>query len=152
MREIYLGDSYDIVKRFWCQGQSKIAPLYAHPRFVPQAIRAKNMEATRIPVLESTPQDSLGLLLDPSTGIPLPNEPVHHPTNSHAPLPFIVQLNEALHPTYIICFDQTYHRIPGLSRQEQRSTKLQFLSKRRLCPVYSVPMCRFGSQHRVWKH
>src|SRR6266478_6504291 len=33
VHEKYLGDSYDLVKRFWCESLGPVAPLYAHPRF-----------------------------------------------------------------------------------------------------------------------
>lgn len=30
--ELYLGDSYDLIKRFWSESLRSIAPLYAHRR------------------------------------------------------------------------------------------------------------------------
>src|SRR5438552_17254728 len=38
VHEKYLGDSYDLVKRFWCESLGPVAPLYAHPRFVPSLL------------------------------------------------------------------------------------------------------------------
>ena len=39
MDEKYLGDSYDLVERFFSQVLDPIARLYAHSKFVPPEIR-----------------------------------------------------------------------------------------------------------------
>ena len=129
MKGIYLGDSYDIVKRFWAESLRPLAPRYSHPRFVPAGIRARYTAVTSIPVLDTDdlPGEPFGLLLDPHTGIPLPAESPAEATASHAPLPFIVQVNERLRPAYMICFDQSYHRHHELSRTEQLEKKREFL-------------------------
>jgi len=90
MHEKYLGDSYDLVKRFWRENLKRVAPLYAHPRFVPVEIRARYTSLTSIPIFESRPRGQFGILLDPHTGIPLPGE-AFHATASHAPLQFLVR-------------------------------------------------------------
>lgn len=143
MREIFLGDSYDLVKRVWCQTLRDIAPLYAHPRFVPQKLQTKYTMVTGIPMLDPACDSSFGILLDPHTGIPLPQESVHKATASHAPLSFIMDMNEELHPGYIVCFDQSYHRAGGLTRQQQRSDKRRFLSKRGVLSFYYVSHAPF---------
>lgn len=129
MRGIYLGDTYDIVKRFWAESLRQLGPLYSHPRFVPTGIRARYTAVTSIPVLdtENLPEGPFGLLLDPHTGIPLLAESQAEATASHAPLPFILQVNERLRPAYMICFDQSYHRHHELSRTEQLEEKREFL-------------------------
>lgn len=129
VRGIYLGDSYDLVKRFWAESLRPLAPLYSHPRFVPAGIRARYTAVTSIPVLDTDnlPREPFGLLLDPHTGIPMPSESLAEPTASHAPLPFIVQIHERLRPAYMICFDQSYHRHHELSRPEQLEKKREFL-------------------------
>jgi hypothetical protein len=53
VRGIYLGDSYDIVKRFWSESLRAVAPLLAHPRFVPADIRMQYTSVTSIPVLDT---------------------------------------------------------------------------------------------------
>ena len=98
MREIYLGDSYDLVKRFWCESLKSIAPLYAHPRFVASAIRRQYTAATSIPILDSHPVGQFGILFDPHTGVPLPTESPSLTNASHASLPFMVQTGHELHP------------------------------------------------------
>jgi len=45
-------------------------------------------------------------------------------------------MNEELHPAYVVCFDQSYHRAGGLTRQQQRSEKRRFLSKRGVLSLY----------------
>lgn len=129
MRDLYLGDSYDLVKRFWAENLRSVAPLYAHPRFVPTGIRLQYTSVTSVPILvpDELPQGPFGLLRDPHTGIPLPTEFSRKATASHAPLSFIVEINQQLRPTYMICFDQSYHRRHELSRPEQMERKRGFL-------------------------
>jgi len=144
MRGKYLGDSYDLVKRFWAEKLLPIAPLYAHPKFVPEPIREEYETVTSIPmlVLESVPKAPFGILLDPDTGIPLPGTP-KPATVTHATLPFIVDAFERLQPKYVICFDQSYHRQHELSRERQRQTKMKFLNKCGFASFYYVSHAPF---------
>jgi hypothetical protein len=138
MKGAYLGDSYDIVKRFWSESLQTVAPLYAHPRFVPADIHVRYTAVTTIPILKNgkPPEGSFGLLLDPHTGIPLPAEDPAEVNAAHAPLQFIVRVNEQLRPAYMICFDQSYHRHHELSRLEQLERKREFLQKRGVGSFY----------------
>lgn len=138
MRGIYLGDSYDLVKRFWAESLRQVAPLHAHPRFVPPGIRAQYTAVTSIPVLniDELPDGLFGILLDPHTGIPQPSEFSTEATASHAPLLFITQINERLRPAYMICFDQSYHRRHENSRHEQLEMKQEFLRRRGISSFY----------------
>src|SRR5438045_3411157 len=115
MRETYLGESFDLVKRFWYESLKSLAPLYAHPRFVPSAIHAQYTAVTLIPILDV---GQFGILFDPHTGIPLPSEWPGHTNASHATLPFMVQTAKELRPQYMICFDQSYHRQHELTREQ----------------------------------
>jgi|SRR6266545_3515339 len=144
LRDIYLGDSYDLVKRFWFTSLGVVAPLYAHPRFVPVAIRAQYTAVTSIPILDAdNPPKKYGLLLDPHTGIPLPDELVGEATASHAPLPFIVRESERLHPAYVVCFDQSHHRQHELGREAQREAKREFLRQRGIASFYYISHAPF---------
>jgi hypothetical protein len=126
MRESYLGDSYDLVKRFWFESLKSIAPLYARPRFIPPALCARYTAVTSIPILDSHPVGQFGILFDPDTGIPLPTGSPGLTNASHASLPFMVQTDDELHPQYMVCFDQSYHRHHELSRAQQTAKKMQF--------------------------
>jgi hypothetical protein len=143
MREIYLGDSYDLVKRFWHESLKSIAPLYAHPRFVTSAIRTQYTAVTSIPILDSLPVGQFGILFDPHTGIPLPTESLGLTNAAHASLPFMVQTDDELHPQYMICFDQSYHRRHELSREQQRARKRQFLQAQGIASFYYVSHAPF---------
>lgn len=112
MRDIFLGDSYDLVKRFWRGQLHYLAPLYAHPRFVLGPLRARYTALTMIPVLDpdNPPEAPYSLFFDPHTGIPLAEDTDSNATISHAPLPYIVKENARLRPHYMICFDQSVHR------------------------------------------
>jgi hypothetical protein len=145
MRKAYLGDSYDLVKRFWSESLRSIAPLHAHPRFVPTDIRSQYTAVTSIPLLDTDklPKEPFGVLLDPHTGIPLPTEHAENATAVHAPLPFIVQTNDSLRAAYMICFDQSFHRRHDLSRARQRESKRAFLQERGINSFYYVSHASF---------
>jgi hypothetical protein len=144
MRGKYLGDSYDLVKRFWSENLGGIAPLYAHPRFIPAQIHGLYEAVTLIPIFvpESAPKGSFGILLDPDTGIPLPKSS-QRTTVSHATLHFIIQVIEEFRPKYVICFDQSCHRKHELSRAKQRQAKMEFLSDRGFASFYYVSHAPF---------
>src|SRR5438445_7171282 len=90
MDEQWLGDSYDLVKRFWKKSLEPVAPLYAHPRFVPSTIRTHYTAVTTIPILDTRPHGRVGVLIDPDTGIPLPDSTATRATTKYASLLFII--------------------------------------------------------------
>jgi hypothetical protein len=142
MRAVYLGDSYDVVKRFWSESLRLIAPLVAHSTFVPQALRVEYTALTSIPILYSRPNHPFGVLFDPDIGIPLPDKFMEGATVSYAPLLFIVRTNAELHPDYMICFDQSHHRRHKLSKEGQREAKREFLREKGIlsfCYVSHAP-------------
>lgn len=148
MRGKYLGDSYDLVKRFWSTSLGAIAPLYAHPKFVPPQptqLRREYTAVTSIPILDTDklPEEEYSLLFDPDTGIPLPDELVDKATPSHAPLPWIIRESEQLRPAFMICFDQSYHRRHHLGREGQREAKRDFLRKQGIASFYYISHAPF---------
>jgi hypothetical protein len=137
MNEKYLGDSYDFVKRFICSTLAPIAALYAHERFVPGAIRERYTKITGIPMLSEYSKGGFGVLLDPDTGVCLPEQkPLVGATRSHISLEFIINLNNERHPDYIVCFDQSCHRKQGLSSEAQRERKMKVLQNNGLSAFY----------------
>jgi hypothetical protein len=147
MKQNFLGDSYDIVKRFWAESLRPVAPLYAHPTFVPKTMRREYSAMTTIPILdinEGKPNSPFGILLDPDTGIPLPSEStLRHATASHAPLDFIIRVVRECTPYYLVCFDQSHHRVQGFSREAQRKKKITYLSENCLFASYYVSHAPF---------
>jgi hypothetical protein len=141
--ECYLGDSYDLVKRFWSKSLEPIGLLYAHPKFVPSAIYAKYTTATSVPILGTRPEGRFGILLDPDTGVPLPSPSSRSATRSHASLQFIIDLTMELSPDYMICFDQSYHREHALSKEKQKEAKRSFLSDHGIMSFYYVSHAPF---------
>ena len=119
MDESYLGDSYDLVKRFLCQTLYPIAPLYAHPQFVPSAIREAYVAVTTIPILGVPPQSSFGILLDPDKGVCLGRA-----SSKRAPLSLVVELHHKFCPKYIVCFDQSFNRNLDLKEQMRAKGRL----------------------------
>jgi hypothetical protein len=144
MRRDFLGDSFDIVKRFWAERLASIAPLFAHPTFVPMAIKSQFEKTVGIPFLDERQHpEPFGLFLDPDTGIPLPTAPMRKATRSHAPVHFIIQEIERLKPKYLVCFDQSHDRHCGQSKAKQRQTKLFALRDRGIAPMYYVSHAPF---------
>ncbi|SRR6266568_476018 len=139
MNKKYLGDSYDLVKRYWAESLHSVAPLFAHSRFILNEIRSQYFLLTTIRILDphgSLPETPFGILLDPDTGIPLPSCSREKATAKHSPLKFILDVNEQLKPQYIICFDQSHRRQNGFSMRDQRTEKRNFLQERGLGSFY----------------
>jgi hypothetical protein len=128
----YLGDSYDLVKRFFGQVLHEVAPLYADPTFVPEKIRTAFTKVTCIPIFQEDHKGDVGVLLDPTTGVP--REPDARSTTSHASLAYIIEA--AKESTYVICFDQSYYRTKESTKKEQRANKLKFLKDQGFSSFY----------------
>jgi hypothetical protein len=143
MQRKYLGDSYDLVKRFFAQSLRHVAPMFAHPTFVHSDIRAEYESITTMPILNSGRDGKFGLLLDPDTGIPLRTTVGDRASRSHAPLAFIVGEYKRLGPEYLICFDQSHHRGHALNKSEQRESKIKYLRERGLSCFYYVSHAPF---------
>jgi hypothetical protein len=132
MHREYLGDSYDLVKRFLSQALEPVGTLHAHPEFVPEDIRKEYLNLTGIPILgDESPEGPFGVLLDPDTGFTLGRK-----TPKHATLKSILDLNQKNHPNYVICFDQSHHRKNELDRDGQRETKMRILWESGLSSFY----------------
>jgi hypothetical protein len=145
MKPQFLGDSYDIVKRFWAERLVGIAPLFAHPKFVPRNIRKEYEKIVTIPVLDSRAvlREPFGLFLDPDTGIPLPTTSAQMANRSHAPVSFIAYEFDQLKPKYLICFDQSHDRRCGLTKKQQRHSKIAALKKLEIASFYYVSHASF---------
>jgi hypothetical protein len=139
-----LGDSYDVLKRFWAESLRSVAPLYAHEMFVPDEIRAAYTGVTSIPILfpDLPPNKPFGILLDPDKGIRRPSHSLKGATPLHISLPFIVGLDEELRPYYMVCFDQSFNRKHELSAQE-RNLKREFLRERGIASFYYISHAPF---------
>jgi hypothetical protein len=145
VRKKYLGDSFDIVKRFWAECLGVVAPLLAHPRFIPAEIRREFETVVGMRVLDPNelPTQPFGLFLDPDTGIPLPTAKLSTATKSHAPLLFIEAEFARLKPRYLICFDQSHDRACKLPKPDQRKRKRADLRTRNLSSFYYVSHAPF---------
>ena len=131
MKKDYFGDSYDLVKRFFAKTCEKVAPLYAHEYYIPNELRVRYTALTSIEMFgcRTKPSQRFGLILDPNTGIPLPDAKAQILTRDHAPLSYIEKQFDELNPAYMICFDQCHdrHRGPLYRLPEQHEAKREFL-------------------------
>lgn len=145
MHRDFLGDSFDIVKRFWAERLTGIAPLLAHPRFIPSDVRRDFERLVCIPVLdeERTRDRAFGLFLDPDTGIPLPGSTTQKATRSYAPVSFVTTELLRLRPRYLICFDQSHDRMCGHPKLEQRRMKLAAFRSHQVACMYYVSHAPF---------
>ena len=145
MHERYLGDSYDIVKRFWGELLSPISPVLAHPRFIPSDLRNYFTRLTNIPMWDETRTDHTrySLLLDPHTGIPMHDAAMQVLRISHAPIKFIADLFSDANLSFIICFDQTTDRQHDLSVADQRDAKRHALNALGIVSFYYLSHAPF---------
>ena len=132
MKRQYLGDSYDTVKRLCQEIQAEWAPLHAEPRFIPEDIRSEFTAFTRILLLNEHRPMFYAILNDPDTGIRLPNRLNQLEGTSHIALSTIREQLRNADVRCVITFNQSKHRVLGLSLKSQRNAKLQWLQRQRL--------------------
>jgi len=125
MHEQYLGDSFDILKRFWVDLLSPSATMLVHSRFIPIDLRPRFTQLTGATIYDpDTPVNSpYSLLLDPHTGIPLPDAQNQRQRVSHAPIDFIASLFEDANLSFVACYDQTKRRQARFSLSDQLDAK-----------------------------
>jgi hypothetical protein len=141
MDKKFLGDSYDLVKRFWAENLSSIAPIYADDRFVPKEIRSDYTQMTRIPFFHDSVTHPFAIFLDPCTGIPRITSSVRKPTKMYAPIPFIIEVFEKHHPEFLVCFDQSFgfNESKEICMEEKRTV----LISKGLCAFYYTSHANF---------
>ena len=142
MKSEFLGDSYDIVKRFFRDILSPIAPLKADPYFIESSLLSGEYErVTGIALLSNGQTKPIGVLLDPDTGIRAPD---HHrdATRSHATTQYIADVLRDSSVAYCIVYDQSYHR-NSVRKTDQLTAKLQELENRSVVGFYYVSHAPF---------
>jgi hypothetical protein len=129
MKREYLGDSYDAVKRLWCNLFSEWAPLYANPDFIPddENLRQDFTRLTGIPMLPEHPPNSFSILNDPDVGIRLPGEKNQREGRTHITVESIVKQLENSGARCVITFDQSYYHKRKPSKEGQRRKKMRRL-------------------------
>jgi len=143
MNRIYLGDSYDAVKRLWQQVFVTSAPLYAEPRFIPSELQSDFTALTGIPILSAEHPTAFSILNDPDTGIRLPGEKKQSVSLAHTSVPAILDQLRVQNPRCIVTFDQSHHRQHVLNRDEQRLAKMRSLSEAGVFSFYYVSHAPF---------
>lgn len=143
MKRRYLGDSYDAVKRLWREVLAEWAPLYAEPRYIPEDIRSAFTTFTHIPVLTDSRPRVYAVLNDPDTGIRLPGRKNQSEGGTHITLPTIHKQVRSAGVRCVITFDQSSHREPGLTRQDQRNAKRAWLRHHGVSAFYYVSHAPF---------
>lgn len=138
MHKKHLGDSYDLVKRFFAQALGSIATIYADSRFIPDGIRTDYGKLISIDILPENVNHEFALFLDPDTGIYLPDGAQQNTTRSHTSLDDIIKIFGESKPAFLICYDQAFHRKLGLSKAEQRRQKREYLKTKGLESFYYV--------------
>ena len=141
MRREHLGDSYDAVKRLWCDLLIKRAPLQADARFVPEDLRKEYTCLTGIPILADQRPDAYSILNDPDTGIRRPDQPNWNRGRTHICIESIAQqlTNDAV--LCVITYDQSFDR--RLSHRQQRQAKMEALRQAGYHAFYYVSHAPF---------
>lgn len=143
MKQAYLGDSYDAVKRLWQQLLASTAPLFAEPRFIPAELQPNFTLLTGIPMLSAQPPPVFSILNDPDTGIRLPGEDNQSESRTHISIDSIVHQLQRQQPQCIITFDQSDYRHSDLGRDEQRLAKMRSLAQAGASAFYYVSHAPF---------
>ncbi len=142
MTKSKLGDSYDIVKRFFRDTLSRIAPLTSDPYFLESSLSWSDYErATGIPLRSDTPAGSglIGVLLDPHTGIHVSDRPLI--SRKYASTRYITNFLDDPSVVYCVVFDQAFER--GVRREDQIERKLKYLAARDVVGFYYVSHATF---------
>lgn len=142
MRQAYLGDSYDAVKRMWQELFADCAPLYAEPCFIPEDLRSDFTRMTRILMLPENPPKPYSILNDPDTGIRLPDETNQKEGRTHITIETIInQLRCGAQ--CVITFDQSDYRLNSLTLAQQRQAKMRNLAESGFYSFYYVSHASF---------
>jgi hypothetical protein len=152
MKQQYLGDSYDAVKRLWRELLQDWAPLHADSRFIPDEMRDEYTLLTRIPILTEASKKPFSILNDPDTGIRLPGENNQSEGRSHISVSTIAAQLKDAYVKCVITFDQSHYRHGRGSQREQRCAKMDELQKIGCQSMYYVshaPFCFAVSTHQV---
>ncbi len=143
MKHDFLGDSYDAVKRLWCDALSSSAPLYADERFIPVAIQKEFTLLTGIQMLKELPNIPFSILNDPDTGIRLPKEANQRVSRTHTSIDDIAGQLDRTGATCSVTFDQSDYRHGGIERAEQRRMKMRALRELGISSFYYVSHAPF---------
>jgi hypothetical protein len=142
MRHEFLGDSYDAVKRLWCQLLGSWATVYAHPQFIPLNLQTAYTHLTKIAMLPDKPRGAFSILNDPDTGIKTKAQPSSRVT--HVSIELIVCQCRSSGARCVITFDQSFKRskTEGDNRA-QRQVKLRALTE------HDIP-CFYYASHATF--
>lgn len=143
MKRLYLGDSFDAVKRMWQEVMLEWAPLFADPRFVPTELRSEFTTMTRIPILGAKRPLAYSILNDPDTGIFAPDRANQRSGLSHASLAMIREQLSDSAVRCVVTFDQSNHRKRTFSAEDQRAAKLAWLREKGVTAFYYVSHAPF---------
>lgn len=147
MKEQYLGDSYDAVKRMWKSIliQPKWnAPLFAEQRFIDVDIQENYTLLTGIEMLPAiNPPHQYSILNDPDTGIRLPGEENQNEGRSHISIDSIIRQLQIEQVKCVVTFDQSDYRNHDADRKSQRKIKLSTIKSCRMFGFYYVSHAPF---------
>jgi hypothetical protein len=120
------------------------APLHAEPQFIPEELRRDFTIMTCIPILGPDIRlEAYSILNDPDTGLRLPGRADQSESRRHIAIPTICrQLSEPA-VRCVVTFDQGNHREPGLTAEQQRTAKLQELTRQNIRAFYYVSHAPF---------
>lgn len=142
MRHEFLGDSYDAVKRLWCQLLGSWATVYAHPQFIPLDLRTAYTRLTKIEMLPDKPRGAFSILNDPDTGITTKAQPSLCVT--HVSIEQIAYQCRSSGARCVTTFDQSFKRSTAEGdNTTQRQVKLRALTE------HGIP-CFYYASHAAF--
>ena len=143
MKRKFLGDSYDMAKRFWADLLRKTAPLYADPVFFKDdkdkgcALQREFTRLTGIQMEVGRTSGVFSILLDPDTGISLTDKP----SPRHVTTEYIAKRLRESGAKYVVAYDQSFGR--GEPKEVARQRKMTRMRKHGYPSFYYVSHASF---------
>jgi hypothetical protein len=142
MRQEFLGDSYDAVKRLWNDMLRPWAKLYAEPRFIPKQIQDDFTRLTGIEMLPHSASRRFAILNDPDTGVIISQQ--QRRCRKHISTAEIADQMRHSGVHCVITFDQSFKRQhDGDKAPAQRRAKLIAIAELGYSPFYYVSHATF---------
>jgi hypothetical protein len=144
MKRKFLGDAYDLAKRFILDSTRPISEVFCIPMFTDFPENEKEMFSRLIgvPIIKEQINDvnndlyGKGVFLDPNTGI------TDEPSREHVSFDQIAFLLEK-GAKFVIVFDQSFVRKKDKSKKEQVIKKLEKLQRKKIEAFYYVSHASF---------
>ena len=127
MKQTFLGDSYDALKRLWADILRDWAPLYVERRWISKDIQRPFTRFTGIPMLPKRLGSRHSILLDPDTGIMARGRLAARHNQTHVTVDTIAEMLGEPGVRCVVTFDMSFSRRGQNEMKKARQAKLRKL-------------------------